>query len=280
MISASVRPAEGREGIYWAALAMPKDSYSAEEAVSSLDAQVDELVKIQHDAGFTTYTKLDAVTSNFMNGRYDYVEIMGLTPATDYVLAVVPFNTDGTANPNVRTMDFTTPTAEKSNASCELELVGLYDADAVYAEGIFEGMTDPAGRYYVAAVKVTKNEDVKYCQYMTASGGDRTQDYESEYNTDDYLLTWTWTPIDMSSFDENGVTYLFLRYMYYGDPVYGPDNTLMVIARDSEDPNDQVGVWGRSSRMYIKVDTASDPQLGDVSELASLVESLGGGSAK
>lgn len=280
MISASVRPAEGREGIYWAALAMPKDSYSAEEAVSSLDAQVDELVKIQHDAGFTTYTKLDAVTSNFMNGRYDYVEIMGLTPATDYVLAVVPFNTDGTANPNVRTMDFTTPTAEKSNASCELELVGLYDADAVYAEGIFEGMTDPAGRYYVAAVKVTKNEDVKYCQYMTASGGDRTQDYESEYNTDDYLLTWTWTPIDMSSFDENGVTYLFLRYQYYGDPVYGPDNTLMVIARDSEDPNDQVGVWGRSSRMYIKVDTASDPQLGDVSELASLVESLGGGSAK
>ena len=89
-----------------------------------------------------------------------------------------------------------------------------------------------------------------------------------------------WTPIDMSSFDENGVTYLFLRYQYYGDPVYGPDNTLMVIARDSEDPNDQVGVWGRSSRMYIKVDTASDPQLGDVSELASLVESLGGGSAK
>lgn len=283
MVTASVVPAEGRDAIFWTALAIPEAEYSAEKAAETVDAQVDALVEEQHAAGNTTYTRLDAVTSSyyFNNGSNSGVEIMGLTPATDYVFAVVPMNIDGTANTHVATMEFRTPSDEISEASCAVEVVGLYDAYAAYEANIFEGMTkpNPENYYYIAALKVTKNDAVKYCQYMTAYGGDRTNDY-SEYNSDDYLLTWTWTPIDMSSFDENGVTYLFLRYTYYGEPAYGNDNTFMVIARDTEDPKDDSGTWGRSTRVYIKVDNQSDPQLGDISELASLVESINNGTAE
>lgn len=275
MISAEFVPNEGLESIFYGAIAFPAEGYTDAAATEAMQKQIDDYVESQREKN-PSFTKAEALSYICFVGANYYLDVMGLIPDTEYKLAIIPVENTGDASTKVLTFDFKTSTDVASDATCTAELIGVYDAEELYALGIVEGMSkpEPDASYY-AAVKVTKNDAVKYCQYYAAVGDYR--DTEDEFKTDDYLLSWSgWKELKMEDFDENNATYLLLKYDYYNGPKYGSDITLLVIGRDSEDPQDGTGVWGKSSRIYIKVNDKTDPQLGDPEDLKEFLESMEG----
>lgn len=287
-------------GTYWGAFAFPTADYSAQKAQDAVEDMLEEHVKLQQENGNANYTIRDAVQSILYNGIQQFLLVENLLPGTDYTFVLVPVAADGTpaANNYVVTSTFKTMSDSADGPTASVELLGYYDADAVYEANIFADMSKPsqAGAYYIAAFKVTLAEKAALCRYLVAEGSN----YESEdamigeYDsytemTDDQFLTMygdpSWTEIPAGNYEDETTAYIFVLKPYYdadnftSPAIWGAKNTLIVMAKNDE------GVWGASGRKFFYISSATGyygqniPEkgqvLGDVADLKSLVESLG-----
>lgn len=279
-ISASVATKdEGMNGTYWGATAIPKAEYDKQDALDYVDKMIEDQVTMQVEAGNVNYTRADAVESLVSQyvmflGPEETIDVMNLTPDTEYYLAIIPVTSGGEVTETVRTYEFATLSSSDQGPSCDIELVGMYNADKVAELGIFNNFTPQyENTYYIAALKVTKGEGAAKVQYASSMGGDFTDpDGNPEgYWTDDwYMNILQWTEIPQENFDENGVAYIFLLQVYYNvfTPVVGNQITTIAIAADD------AGTWGESGRVFYYANDTSDAQLGDPNELKALVDKL------
>ena len=287
-------------GTYWGAFAFPTADYSAQKAQDAVSDMLEEHVKLQQENGNANYTIQDAVQSILYNGIQQFLLVENLLPGTDYTFVLVPVASDGTPADNdyVVTSTFKTMSDSADGPTASVELLGYYDADAVYEANIFPVMSKPsqAGAYYIAAFKVTLAEKAALCRYLVAEGSN----YESEdamigeYDsytemTDDQFLTMygdpSWTEIPAGNYEDETTAYIFVLKPYYdadnftSPAIWGAKNTLIVMAKNDE------GVWGASGRKFFYISSATGyygqniPEKGqvlsDVADLKTLVESLG-----
>lgn len=287
-------------GTYWGAFAFPTAEYSPQTAQDAVVDMLEEYVKLQQENGNANYTIHDAVQSILYNGIQQFLLVENLLPGTDYTFVLVPVHADGTPADNnyVVTSTFKTMSDSADGPTASVELLGYYDADAVYEANIFPVMSKPsqAGAYYIAAFKVTLAEKAALCRYLVAEGSN----YESEdamigeYDsytemTDDQFLTMygdpSWTEIPAGNYEDETTAYIFVLKPYYdadnftSPAIWGAKNTLIVMAKNDE------GVWGASGRKFFYISSATGyygqniPEKGqvlsDVADLKTLVESLG-----
>ncbi len=287
-------------GTYWGAFAFPTADYSAQKAQDAVVDMLEAHVKLQQENGNANYTIQDAVQSILYNGIQQFLLVENLLPGTDYTFVLVPVASDGTPADNdyVVTSTFKTMSDSADGPTASVELLGYYDADAVYEANIFPVMSKPsqAGAYYIAAFKVTLAEKAALCRYLVAEGSN----YESEdamigeYDsytemTDDQFLTMygdpSWTEIPAGNYEDETTAYIFVLKPYYdadnftSPAIWGAKNTLIVMAKNDE------GVWGASGRKFFYISSATGyygqniPEKGqvlsDVADLKTLVESLG-----
>lgn len=286
-------------GTYWGAFAFPTADYSAQKAQDAVVDMLEAHVKLQQENGNANYTIQDAVQSILYNGVQKFLLVENLLPGTDYTFVLVPVASDGTPADNnyVVTSTFKTMSDSADGPTASVELLGYYDADAVYEANIFPVMSKPAyeGAYYIAAFKVTLAETAVRCRYYVMEGGN----YESEdamigewdtymEMTDDQFITQIgdsqWIDIPEGNYLDGTTAYIFVLKAYYdadmftGMKVWGAKNTLIVMAQDADE------VWGASGRKFFYISSPNEmygsnlPEkgqvLGNVADLKSLVESL------
>lgn len=286
-------------GTYWGAFAFPTAEYSPQTAQDAVVDMLEAHVKLQQENGNANYTIQDAVQSILYNGIQQFLLVENLDPGTDYTFVLVPVHADGTpaANNYVVTSTFKTMSDSADGPTASVELLGYYDADAVYEANIFPVMSKPAyeGAYYIAAFKVTLAETAVRCRYYVMEGGN----YESEdamigewdtymEMTDDQFITQIgdsqWIDIPEGNYLDGTTAYIFVLKAYYDADmftnmqVWGAKNTLIVMAQDDAD------VWGASGRKFFYISSPNEKYgpnqpakgqvLGNVDELKSLVESL------
>lgn len=259
---------EGMYGTYWGAFAFPTADYTVEAAQDAVTDMLEAHVDQQHEAGIKGYTIQDAVQSILYNGVEEFLLIENLTPGTDYTLVLVPVYIDGTfaENDNVVTTTFKTNSDSAGGPAATVDLIGYYDADAVYEANIFSDMPQPsqAGAYYIAAFKVSLAEKAELCRYLVTEGSN----YESEdaqiceYDTytemtDDQFLTMygapSWKEIPAGNYETETTAYIFVLEPYYDadtftNPwIFGAKHTLIVMAQNES------GVWGTSGRKFFYI---------------------------
>ena len=89
-----VHPTEECGAIYYLPVVLPEAEYTWEKAQEEVVAAVKSNYDLNIDFN-PGYTMTDAVSSVCYRGTYEYFEATGLTPETDYVIAVVAISNDG-----------------------------------------------------------------------------------------------------------------------------------------------------------------------------------------
>lgn len=252
-----VHPTEACGAIYYLPVILPKAEYSWEAAQDSAMAAVKSNydLNIDYNPG---YTMTDAVSSVCYRGTYEYFEATGLTPVTDYVIAVVAMSNDGEPGNAEVKAEASTTVEEQSEAVFSHTLVGIYDGDEALQAGLFENSALVSGNA-LAVFEVKISEEAVHCYYNSNLVGNYSNP-EEEYKTDDDLMSW----LPDNPFTEevdHETTYLVVPYKYYDRDYY--DYTFVTWANDAE------GVWGPVGRTFVQaISTEVDP----IKELVDLMK--------
>ena len=232
-----VHPTEECGAIYYLPVVLPKAEYTwkkaQEEVVAAVQEEVVAAVKSNYDLNIDFnpgYTMTDAVSSVCYRGSYDYFEATGLTPETEYVIAVVAMSNDGEPGNTEVTAEASTTVEKQSDAVFSNALVGIYDGDEALAAGLFTGSSASLSGNALAVFKVTISEEAVHC-YYSSQGGDYS-DPEEEYKTDDDLMSWLPDNPYTVEVEDHTTTHIFVPYQYY-DLAYW-DYTFLTWANDEE----------------------------------------------
>ena len=260
-----VHPTEECGAIYYLPVVLPKAEYTwkkaQEEVVAAVQSNYD--LNIDFNPG---YTMTDAVSSVCYRGTYEYFEATGLTPETDYVIAVVAISNDGKPGNAEVTEEASTTVEKQSEAIFTNALVGIYDGDQALAAGLFTESSAKVSGNALAVFEVTISEEAVHC-YYSSQGGDYS-DPEEEYKTDDDLMSWLPDNPYTVEVEDHSTTHIIVPFQYY-DLAYW-DYTFLTWANDEE------GVWGPVSRTFVRaISTEVDP----IEDLVELVNSLESSSA-
>ena len=159
-----VHPTEACAAIYYLPVILPKAEYSWEAAQDLAIAAVKSNYDLNIDFN-PGYTMTDAVSSVCYRGSYDYFEATGLTPETEYVIAVVAMSNDGEPGNAEVTAEESTTVEKQSGAVFSNTLVGIYDGDEALEAGLFENSALVSGnalgfprKPYTAIITATLSE--------------------------------------------------------------------------------------------------------------------------
>ena len=242
-----VHPTEACAAIYYLPVILPKAEYSWEAAQDMAIAAVKSNYDLNIDFN-PGYTMTDAVSSVCYRGSYDYFEATGLTPETEYVIAVVAMSNDGEPGNAEVTAEESTTVEKQSGAVFSNTLVGIYDGDEALEAGLFENSALVSGNA-LAVFEVKISEEAVHCYYNSNLVGNYSNP-EEEYKTDD----------DLMRVEDHTTTHIIVPYKYYDIEYY--DYTFVTWANDAE------GVWGPVSRTFVQaVSTEVDP----IDELVDLM---------
>ena len=260
-----VHPTEACAAIYYLPVILPKAEYSWEAAQDLAIAAVKSNYDLNIDFN-PGYTMTDAVSSVCYRGSYDYFEATGLTPETEYVIAVVAMSNDGEPGNAEVTAEESTTVEKQSGAVFSNTLVGIYDGDEALEAGLFENSALVSGNA-LAVFEVKISEEAIHCYYNSNLVGNYSNP-EEEYKTDDDLMSWLPTNPFTVEVEDHTTTHIIVPYKYYDIEYY--DYTFVTWANDAE------GVWGPVSRTFVQaVSTDVDP----IEDLVELVNSLESSSA-
>lgn len=260
-----VHPTEACAAIYYLPVILPKAEYSWEAAQDLAIAAVKSNYDLNIDFN-PGYTMTDAVSSVCYRGSYDYFEATGLTPETEYVIAVVAMSNDGEPGNAEVTAEESTTVEKQSGAVFSNTLVGIYDGDEALEAGLFENSALVSGNA-LAVFEVKISEEAVHCYYNSNLVGNYSNP-EEEYKTDDDLMSWLPTNPFTVEVEDHTTTHIIVPYKYYDIEYY--DYTFVTWANDAE------GVWGPVSRTFVQaVSTDVDP----IEDLVELVNSLESSSA-
>ena len=260
-----VHPTEACAAIYYLPVILPKAEYSWEAAQDMAIAAVKSNYDLNIDFN-PGYTMTDAVSSVCYRGSYDYFEATGLTPETEYVIAVVAMSNDGEPGNAEVTAEESTTVEKQSGAVFSNTLVGIYDGDEALEAGLFENSALVSGNA-LAVFEVKISEEAVHCYYNSNLVGNYSNP-EEEYKTDDDLMSWLPTNPFTVEVEDHTTTHIIVPYKYYDIEYY--DYTFVTWANDAE------GVWGPVSRTFVQaVSTDVDP----IEDLVELVNSLESSSA-
>lgn len=255
-----VHPTEACAAIYYLPVILPKAEYSWEAAQDLAIAAVKSNYDLNIDFN-PGYTMTDAVSSVCYRGSYDYFEATGLTPETEYVIAVVAMSNDGEPGNAEVTAEESTTVEKQSGAVFSNTLVGIYDGDEALEAGLFENSALVSGNA-LAVFEVKISEEAVHCYYNSNLVGNYSNP-EEEYKTDDDLMSWLPTNPFTVEVEDHTTTHIIVPYKYYDIEYY--DYTFVTWANDAE------GVWGPVSRTFVQaVSTDVDP----IEDLVELVNSL------
>ena len=252
-----VHPTEACAAIYYLPVILPKAEYSWEAAQDLAIVAVKSNYDLNIDFN-PGYTMTDAVSSVCYRGSYDYFEATGLTPETEYVIAVVAMSNDGEPGNAEVTAEESTTVEKQSGAVFSNTLVGIYDGDEALEAGLFENSALVSGNA-LAVFEVTISEEAVHCYYNSNLVGNYSNP-EEEYKTDDDLMSWLPTNPFTVEVEDHTTTHIIVPYKYYDIEYY--DYTFVTWANDAE------GVWGPVSRTFVQaVSTEVDP----IDELVDLM---------
>ena len=230
-----VHPTDSCGAIYYLPVILPKAEYSWGAAQDSAIAAVESYYNLNIDFN-PGYTMTDAVSSVCYRGSYDYFEATGLTPETEYVIAVVAMSNDGEPGNAEVTEEASTTVEKQSEARFTNTLVGIYDGNQALEAGLFTESSEK--------VSVVGN-------YSNP---------EEEYKTDDDLMSWLPDNPFTVEVTDRTKTHIVVPYKYYDRDYY--DYTFVTWANDAE------GVWGPVSRTFVQaISTKVDP----IDELVKLI---------
>ena len=252
-----VHPTEACAAIYYLPVILPKAEYSWEAAQDLAIVAVKSNYDLNIDFN-PGYTMTDAVSSVCYRGSYDYFEATGLTPETEYVIAVVAMSNDGEPGNAEVTAEESTTVEKQSGAVFSNTLVGIYDGDEALEAGLFENSALVSGNA-LAVFEVKISEEAVHCYYNSNLVGNYSNP-EEEYKTDDDLMSWLPTNPFTVEVEDHTTTHIIVPYKYYDIEYY--DYTFVTWANDAE------GVWGPVSRTFVQaVSTEVDP----IDELVDLM---------
>jgi len=252
-----VHPTEACAAIYYLPVILPKAEYSWEAAQDLAIAAVKSNYDLNIDFN-PGYTMTDAVSSVCYRGSYDYFEATGLTPETEYVIAVVAMSNDGEPGNAEVTAEESTTVEKQSGAVFSNTLVGIYDGNQALEAGLFENSALVSGNA-LAVFEVKISEEAVHCYYNSNLVGNYSNP-EEEYKTDDDLMSWLPTNPFTVEVEDHTTTHIIVPYKYYDIEYY--DYTFVTWANDAE------GVWGPVSRTFVQaVSTEVDP----IDELVDLM---------
>lgn len=254
-----VHPTDSCGAIYYLPVILPKAEYSWEAAQDSARAAVKSHydLNIDYNPG---YTMTDAVSSVCYRGSYDYFEATGLTPETEYVIAVVAMSNDGEPGNAEVTAEESTTVEKQSEAIFSNILVGIYDGNQALDAGLFPESSESLSGNALAVFEVTISEEAVHCYYNSNLVGNYSNP-EEEYKTDDDLMSWLPTNPFTVEVKDHTTTHLIVPYKYYDIEYY--DYTFVTWANDAE------GVWGPVGRTFVQaISTKVDP----IKELVDLMK--------
>ena len=234
-----VHPTDSCGAIYYLPVILPKAEYSWGAAQDSAIAAVKSYYNLNIDFN-PGYTMTDAVSSVCYRGSYDYFEATGLTPETEYVIAVVAMSNDGVPGNAEVTAEASTTVEEQSEAVFSHTLVGIYDGNQALEAGLFTENSALVSGNALAAFKVTISEEAVHCYYNSNLVGNYSNP-EEEYKTDDD-------------------PYIVVPYKYYDRDYY--DYTFVTWADDA------AGVWGPVCRTFVQ---AKSTEVDPIDELVKLM---------
>ena len=255
-----VHPTDSCGAIYYLPVILPKAEYSWGAAQDSAIAAVKSYYKLNIDFN-PGYTMTDAVSSVCYRGSYDYFEATGLTPETEYVIAVVAMSNDGEPGNAEVTAEESTTVEEQSGAEFSHTLVGIYDGNQALEAGLFTENSALVSGNALAAFKVTISEEAVHCYYNSNLVGDYSNP-EEEYKTDDDLMSWLPDNPFTEEVEDHTTTYLVVPYKYYDRDYY--DYTFVTWADDA------AGVWGPVCRTFVQ---AVSTEVDLIDELVDLMKS-------
>ena len=202
----------------------------------------------------------DAVSSVCYRGTYEYFEATGLTPDTDYVIAVVAISNDGKPGNAEVTAEKSTTVEKQSGAEFSNTLVGIYDGNQALEAGLFTESSASVSGNALAVFEVTISEEAVHCYYNSNLVGNYSNP-EEEYKTDDDLMSWLPDNPFTVEVTDHTTTHIVVPYKYYDTDYY--DYTFVTWANDAE------GIWGPVSRTFVQA----------IEDLVDLVNSLESSSA-
>lgn len=252
-----VHPTEACAAIYYLPVILPKAEYSWEAAQDSAIAAVKSHYDLNIDFN-PGYTMTDAVSSVCYRGSYDYFEATGLTPETEYVIAVVAMSNDGEPGNAEVTAEESTTVEKQSGAVFSNTLVGIYDGDEALEAGLFENSALVSGNA-LAVFEVKISEEAVNCYYNSNLVGNYSNP-EEEYKTDDDLMSWLPDNPFTVKVEDHTTTHIIVPYKYYDIEYY--DYTFVTWANDAE------GIWGPVSRTFVQ---AKSTEVDPIDELKDLM---------
>lgn len=258
-----VHPTEECGAIYYLPVVLPKAEYTWEKAQEEVVAAVQSNYDLNIDFN-PGYTMTDAVSSVCYRGTYEYFEATGLTPETDYVIAVVAISNDAVPGNAEVTEEASTTVEEQSRAIFSNDLVGIYDGDQALEAGLFAESSASVSGNALAVFEVTISEEAVHCYYNSNLVGNYSNP-EEEYKTDDDLMSWLPTNPFTVEVTDHTTTHIVVPYKYYDTDYY--DYTFVTWADDA------AGVWGPVSRTFVQAVTT------DVDPIEDLVDLMNGPSA-
>ena len=258
-----VHPTDSCAAIYYLPVILPKAEYSWDAAQDSAIAAVKSHYDLNIDFN-PGYTMTDAVSSVCYRGSYDYFEATGLTPETEYVIAVVAMSNDGEPGNAEVTEEASTTVEKQSEARFTNTLVGIYDGNQALEAGLFPESSESLSGNALAVFEVTISEEAVHCYYNSNLVGNYSNP-EEEYKTDDDLMSWLPDNPFTVEVTDRTKTHIAVPYKYYDTDYY--DYTFVTWANDAE------GVWGPVDRTFVQAVTT------DVDPIEDLVKLMSGPSA-
>lgn len=258
-VTFDVVPIATHESIYYLCTILPDSAYTEQAAIDDVEKIILDHYEMQIDFN-PTYSMADAVSSVCYRGEETGFQFLGLTPETDYTLAVVSITNEG-KGAKVITTNVTTKPDIVSGATFTNELFGIFDGNEAQAAGLFTGsnIKDKA----LAVFTFERSEEAVECYYYMANG-----DYsnpEEEFKTDDELLSWITTNPYFTLVEEDASQNVAIPVEFYDNYSYlGYYMTLMSVAKDAN------GTWGPICRTLFLPEYA---KRNDIQELVDLMNS-------
>ena len=263
-VVSQIVPDANFEGIYYGCTIIPTAEYSEQAAEDSITTAITAYfdLQIEYNPG---YTMEDAVSSVCTHGS-SWFEPSGLTPDTEYTIAVVAVTNQGEPAKVITATCSTTPETV-ADVEFNNEFVAIYDGNEAIEAGLFTDQASAAKNKGIAVFKFERVGDPAGCYYYNANG-----DYsnpEEDFKTDDDLLSWITTNPYFYSMEE-GDEYAFVIVDYYDvAPYLGYYYTMLSVAKDD------AGTWGAICRTKFLPEYS---KRGDIQELVDLVNEIEAGT--
>ena len=252
------------EGIYYGCTIIPTAKYSEQAAEDSITTAITAYydLQIEYNPG---YTMEDAVSSVCTHGS-SWFEPSGLTPDTEYTIAVVAVTNQGEPAKVITATCSTTPEIV-ADVEFNNEFVAIYDGYEALEAGLFTDQASAVEEMGIAVFKFERVGDPAECYYYLANGD--YSDPEEEWKTDDDLLSWITTNPYFYSMEE-GEEYAFVIVDYYDAyTMLGWDMTMLSVAKDD------AGTWSSICRTLFRPEYA---KRGDIQELVDLINEIEAGT--